>query len=397
MPINYNESGLSYNAPENYNGLSAPAPSTPASLQGVGHATDVLGCLDSGYTAVILSKEGIVLGEVPISNVDWSRVLDDFSECTIRIPLSGPDCEPCSIIKDVNPWHHEIALFRDGRYVWSGPVVNVVGGRLEATIIARDLLQLMEKRIIHEYICFSAACGKATADLSVIGKAIIDDAFAVDGHNYEVQTWSMTGLLGERQYTPGEQALNEFQELLRQGLDATVLGRRIIIGSTPFGLTQTLTSDDFLVDLEYEIDGLNMATRAITFGEGVVGVAKAPGSADNGNTPYYGLLEYVSLDRQELNTQILANEGAQALIDALYPAPVTLSTPTGARLSPNAPVTIDELVPGVMIPVIATDLCRQVSGQFILIRLEVSWDQQTQEESVSITLAAPNLVNSGES
>jgi hypothetical protein len=354
-----------------------------------------LGCT-AGYTAVIVAKDtGIPLGELSMSDLRFERELDAVSEASLRIPIGGSDCASCEVLQLINPWHHELILFRDGEYVWSGIVINIRANRDEAVLTARDLFQLLHYRIIHENHCFSTECGEDVADLTVLGQTIIDDAFQVDGHNYEIQIFNQVGLDGERLYEAGENALTALEEALRLGLDATVLGRKIILGAVPFGATAMLTDEDFQQGLEWEIDGLSTATRAITISKGFVGVATAPGADAAGVHPYYGLLEFVSLDRQELTTQQLANEGAQAIIDGAFPPPTILTAPTGARLSPNAPVTINELIPGVRIPVVATQLCRPIQGNFILLRLEVNWSREIQEEIVTLTMSSPSAANSG--
>lgn len=358
----------------------------------------VLGCA-TGYSILVVAKNGTPLGELPVSGVEWSRTLDDFSQATVTVPLTDPEC--CGILNQINSWHHELQLFRDGEYVWSGPIVNITGSRQKATLIARDLFALIERRIIHNQICFSPACAPIlpgnTADLSVIASAVIDDALIVDGHNYVIDA-TPSGYIGERLYQPGEAAWNSLQEIFRLGLDATVLGRKIVLGAAnglaPFGRTAGLSCDDFLGDLEFEQDGLSTATRAITIGTGVVGVAVAPGADANGEHPYYGLLEYVSLDRQELDTQALADQGAAAIIRAQFPPPTNLITPTGSQLSPNAPISINQLVPGTMTTIIADCLCRDVQADLVLLKLEVQWTSEG--EVVQVTYGSLGQTNNGE-
>lgn len=354
-----------------------------------------LGCAVQ-YDAVVQSKEGILLGSFPISSVKWGRKLDDISEAVIEVPLSGADCTPCDLVRQLGVWHHELFIFRDGEYVWSGPIVQLNVTRTVATITARDLFALLDKRLIHDTLCFAQACGKAAIDLTDIGAAIIEDAFDLDGHNFTIEKFNQTGLLGERQNLPGEHALDAFTEWLNLGLDATVLGRKIILGAVPFGQTATLTSADFLNDLEFEVDGLSTATFVLVKGKGLFGKAVALGADSFGVHPYYGLLEFEGNDRSELDTQALVDQGATAVLASHFPAPVTLVTPSGARLNPNAPVSIAELVPGVLIPVIATDLCLEVSGSYVLTELSVDWNVDTAEENVSITLGTAQSTNSGE-
>jgi hypothetical protein len=300
-----------------------------------------------------------------------------------------------------------LAIFRGGRLVWNGPVVNVRGDADQTVIIARDLFALMNQRLLHVNHCYDPGCNLpdgtpgSIADLTVIGKALVEDAFATDGHGYQIEVVSLApgvngGIGGSRLYIAGENAWTDaMQEALRLGLDATWLGKKLILGSVPWGRTQTLVSDDFQSLLEYEIDGLAFSTRVVTIGDGVVGVGKADGTDVNGEDRFFGLLESVSKDHIEFDTVAQADSGAKAIVDAQYPMPVTLSTPTGNQLAITAPVTIEELVPGVLIPVIATGVCRNsLSGSFILLELEVT--VTADGEAVAITLGSIQAANSGE-
>lgn len=367
-----------------------------------------LGCAQQ-YTVLLASKEGIPIGDLTAggnvaNSIEWSRKLDDFSEATVTVPLNA-DC--CGLIADAHVWHTEMQIFRDGVYVWSGPLVNIKASRTEATLYARDLMALLDKRIVHVPTCFAAACAGlgyagpgVASDLSDLGAYLIADGLIVDGHNFTIDA-TPTKILGQRLYRLGQDntTLNALQEIMQLGLDVTMLGRKFVIGNAnggaPFGTSAALTCDDFLGSMEFEEDGLNLATRAFVLGDnGIIGTAKVVGSDAVGQTPYYGLLELVDLNRGELNTQALADLAATAIITSHYPAPTNLITPNNAQLSVNAPITIGELVPGTFTPIIIDCLCRDVSATMVLIQVDVVWD--TDGEHVGVTYASLGSQNSGE-
>lgn len=357
----------------------------------------VLGCA-SQYDVMVVSKGGIPLGSLEPATVAWGRVLDDTSEATVVVNVN-PQC--ASILSKIHVWHYEIQLFRDSVYVWSGPIVQITGTRTTVTIVARDLFALLNERVIHNPICFATECSAsegtgAPADLTDIGIAIIKDALVVDGHGYSIVS-EPTGIFGQRLYQPGENALTCLQEALKLGLDATMLGPQFVLGAAngakPFGRTATLTCDDFLGDISFEEDGLSLATRAITLGTGYVGIAKSPGSDLNGVDPYYGLIEYVSVSRPELTTQALADSAAAALITSRWPAPTSLIMPAGSQLNVNAPVSIPELVPGVISTILADCLIRSVQADMVLVKLDVTWD--VTGEKVAVTYASLGSQNDG--
>lgn len=363
-----------------------------------------LGCAAS-YSVLVASKEGIVLGELTISQVTWGRKLDDFSEASVVIPLGDPDC--CGFLDQIHVWHHELQIFRDGIYVWSGPIVRISGTRTQVTIDARDLMALLDKRIIHVATCFALACAglgyagpEKASDLSDLGAFIIADGLIIDGHNFVIDA-TLTGILGERLYRLGQDntSLNALQEVMQLGLDVTMLGRKFVLGNAnggaPFGTSAALTCDDFLGSMEFEEDGLNLATRAFVLGDnGIIGSATAVGTDAFGESPYYGLLELIDLNRGELNTQAIADQAAAAIITSHYPAPTNLITPANSQLSVNAPITIPELVPGTFTPIIIDCLCRPVSAVMVLIEMQVVWD--TDGEHVGVTYASLGSQNSGE-
>lgn len=357
-----------------------------------------LGCVDD-YQIVIASKEGVVLGQFDPSTLSWGRVIDDISQATVVIPIVDSDC--CDLLGSIHTFHHEVQIFRGGVYVWSGIVTNINGGRQSVTIEAQDIAILLGERIIHDLICFSDMClptlPGAAGDLTDIGIAIINDALEDDGHGYEIQS-ELTGLLGERLYQPGENSWSDLQEALVLGLDFTVLGRKMILGAAnggaPFGQTETLTCDDFLGDIQVEEDGLGLATRVICVGNGVVGVATAPGTDINGLHPYYGLLEYVDTSQSNLTTQDQVDAAAARIMLSRFPAPQNLIIPAGSALAPTAPIDINSLVPGTFTTIIADCVCRPITSTQVLIKLDVSWGPAG--EVVQVTYGTLFSINASE-
>lgn len=345
----------------------------------------ILGCV-SQYDILVTSKTGVALGGLQPSSVVWGRKLDDTSEATIVVTVN-PDC--CDILSQIHVWHHVVQIFRDGVYVWSGPVVQITGDRTSVTLVAQDLFALLNQRLIHHVLTFSTP-----TDLTTIATALINDALEQDGHGYTIVS-QPSGVLGERVYQPGENALTDLKEVLGLGLDATMLGSQFVLGvangGKPFGKTATLTCDDFTGDISFTEDGLSLVTRAIVVGNGFIGTAKSPGSDAFGTDPYYGQLEYVSPSASYLTTQAEVDQAAMMIISSRYPAPTTLVLPSGAALSQNAPITIQELVPGVTTTIIADCLCRPATATMVLSQMDVTWDDTG--ETVAVTYVPVGSTN----
>src|SRR2546426_168480 len=90
-----------------------------------------LGCVNN-YSVFVTDKCGspkiCELTDLATS-IKWQRALDNISEAKIVISkpggtsLDSADC--CQCIADIEPWCHEIQIFRDNDFVWCGPVYEV--------------------------------------------------------------------------------------------------------------------------------------------------------------------------------------------------------------------------------------------------------------------------------
>ena len=82
------------------------------------------------------------------TSLSWSLKMNDVSSASVTIALNGLDDECCNCIATINPWEHELAIFRNGVEVWVGPVVNgtIDLAGLTATYEARDLSAWFDHR-----------------------------------------------------------------------------------------------------------------------------------------------------------------------------------------------------------------------------------------------------------
>jgi hypothetical protein len=346
----------------------------------------------------------------------WERVLDDYSEARLRFrPIQGSDC--CDKLKPkmdstgkllepgLWPWAHELALYRDGEFVWQGPVFSIDETVLpdETTdyiqITARDFLAWLDRRVIHKNISLS----KKAWDLSTIAEAIVRDAFAPDDPGLmPYLTVSLSGRTGKRTVAAWEaKSGDELREVARGGLDFTCVGRRIFIKSPKFDPTKatiTLTSRDFLSGIEIRVVGSEAATAGVAIGgvppTGSQAPAKAyypAGGPAAGTDPFFGLIEnWTQSESVDINLDFLKWIAKQKVIDG-YPPPLTLSIPAGSGLTPSSPVSIHHLVPSTYFTVRVAGTCRELVQHMRLSHVSVTWSA-SQAETVGVSFIPQDVL-----
>jgi hypothetical protein len=335
-----------------------------------------LGCADE-YAIAIMDREGRAqLGElVNASAASWGRLLDDTSEAVVTVPYQGPEC--CDLLADANPWCNELALYRDGLLVWQGPIETIDYGRDDTVITAKDVTAWLAHRVIKMLLDYSPT-GKGAADLVTIAEALVRHGLGQDDPAVEQYLLTrLSGISGERKYpADGSTVYDELAELARTGIDFTAIGRRIILaGEMPLGRLAQLADGHFAGELRVVKDGRQAASAATVVGKGVTGRAGGVGPC--------GLLETL-VSEQEILDQPSATAEAEAIVKA-GTFPVRLQVPDGSALVPEAPVGINELIPGIVVPVVSTETCFDLAADLRLQRLQVTFDAEAGER-VAVSL-----------
>ncbi|MFC1418741.1 hypothetical protein [Streptacidiphilus cavernicola] len=88
----------------------------------------------------------------------------------------------------------------------------------------------------------------------------------------------------------------------------------------------------------------------------------------------------VTREQNALTTAYLQQLARQAL-KGRYPVPASLRVTDGAALSPDAPVGIEQLMPGERFDVRVTDRCRPLVQSMRLTKLSVTWDTDNGEKA----------------
>lgn len=316
-------------------------------------------CTADAYQVVIRDRFGPQVAQVNFTQLDWDRRLDDVSEAVVQIPASE-----CKRIGAVQPWRHELSISRDNQEQWVGPVrvpIDCVSG---ITIKATDVLGWLQRRIIH------ALHDWAGMDVGSVQMAIelIQDGYAPDDPNVlQFLTGLGVGDIGGRTYLANSAyVIDALVDLAKGSLDFTTIGRRVIVmpEGHVLGKTAMLTCEHFQTDLCRSSDGDAYASRAVVTGVGVTGEA-------GGKDDYYGLVEVLK-DDQAIGRQATADANAAGLLSGRNRVPDLIQPPAGAGLSPDAPVCLSELVPGVTVPVAINCTCRGITQDQRLTGLKVS-------------------------
>lgn len=324
-------------------------------------------------------------GSIPVgaalepTSLSWGRVLDDTSDAQAVVDLASVDC--CDTLSQIRTWCNDMSLYRDGALVWQGPVTEIEYVGDTVTINAKDVTAWLARRVVHTAMDFTAA-GTGPLDLSLIAEALVRDAFLLDDPG--VLTYllvTLSGIPGERAYEVNQGYVgDELRELARTGIDFTAIGHRILLtGEGSLARLATLDDEHFAGPLRIVEDGLAATSRAIVLGEGIV--------AESGGIGPCGLLERL-IKEDSIKDMVSAQAEADSLVASGQPTPLYLEVPDGSQLTPDAPVGIAELVPGVTIPVASTQTCRDVSAVLRLTKLAVTYGAGG--ESVAVTLSAPN-------
>ncbi|MEW2568298.1 hypothetical protein [Streptomyces sp. NPDC047070] len=329
---------------------------------------------------MILDRTGGTITAADIlTEVEWTRVLDDISTGRVVINPNG-DC--CERLGQVRSWRHRLFITRDGKPVWDGPITNVDWRLGEIEIFAVDLLGWLDRRVPHNTKAF------ANADMAEIAEWLIDDGFFPDDPGHSVQIVANARVRGSRNYTKNiGQTGDHLRDLADSGLDYTAIGSTIVLLPEDHrAVVGRLTDADMPEGLVVAEDGAALATRWVVAGDDSGAILGEAGGID----PYYGLLEkYV--EQSNIPDVASATSAAAARLRTTGVAPVFIDT-REVTISPQAAVDIDKLVPGWCLDITSGETCRTVTQRLKIVGVQVSETGGSGDtpgaESVQVQVAA---------
>jgi hypothetical protein len=313
----------------------------------------------------------------PLSRVKWERRRDDISVGTVWIATVSPECAEVLGLAETN--RMELVIFRGKRRVWEGPVNRITYQGSSVEIEAKDMMYYVQRTIMrNEYDNRYPNVGSVLDRIERIMNAEMARKEALD---------PSTNLLPHVQYihvtTPGIHEAQTSSHTLpyeytvfqhidnyawRGGVDYTVVGRSILFFDVHerIGQTPMVTRDDFIGDPIITQYGAELSTYvAMTDGKGHWGEA-------GGIDPYYGEWEVLHQAYDENSGEPgeeppdppsvaeMTSQAIRSQKQGQRPA-LVVRIPDNTRLNPNGVLTVDDLTPGVWIPLTATLPGRTVS------------------------------------
>lgn len=326
-------------------------------------------------------------GEVkPIAHLQWTRKRDDIS--TALITTNGFGDDNGQLLREIRTWRHEIVIYRDGVRVWEGPIVRIEWDVDKVVIEAHDVMAYVYRRIMRRGYndSYRVVEGIQLGLHTVVYRArqIIMDALGRDDPNVLAY---LTALMFSddaktSRIVPAyiKSAWQEIDDLAATaGLDYTVMGRRIVLNDThrAVGRLAEMGDGDFSEPPKVTEYGMQAANEfAVTNNDGVYGIAtRLTYIAGVPVIPEEGMIEQIASSYGESSgvvsesmtaaqrAALVATLKAQAErnISHRWPAPVLVRIPDNATLFPEVNVSINELIPGVWIPLRAGKSLRTVT------------------------------------
>lgn len=315
--------------------------------------------------------------------------------------MHGQTAECCECIGNINPWEHEISIYRDGEEVWCGPVsgggISLSG--FTATFQAKDLSAWFDHRWVEVY---DSDQEFEEADASEVYRWLIAHAYYKDPWNMD---WDITDTLVpiDRVYPSFSQpdrwggtykgVGNELRDISKYGVDFTTI-RRMYLG----GDMQSSTNVEMVIYDKYwstlpdiQIVGSGMST-ALGVGGGGSGYYGYTDDqiwieSDAAAQEQFGLLQTFvpAPNLDDTDTTIQPNPITQQAYGLLQLKKQPYVYISGGSLSPDCPLNFNLLIPGKVFNVTMTQTCRAIEADYRLYQVDVNYDSGKEDVAIQLT------------
>lgn len=354
----------------------------------------------TGHEAYIYDRGGrerLPIELTDLSSVAWHRRRDAVGDANVRV-TAPESCEALrSTFGDIEAGRHELVIFRGNDRVWEGPIRRTTDHPDYLEVAAHDISAYVMATALTKK--WSNAYPNTTEVTTRLGEIL----------DYELRVWEeISAPANIREHVVIHHFPNEarttietlpfemtvgmhLQNLGRTGgIDWTVAGRALHIWdvSRPaMGQTRRLTDVDFDSRVIISSYGSDLALDAYVNGmDGKYGEAHV---TDPALRDYYGpwtmIFTNYNEEGTEAPTQAELNSQAKRNLSGRAPVPVEVRIPDNSTLYLSEDLTINDLIPGVRMPLVATLNSRQMSQ---LQKLDnVSVTETAAGEDIKITLA----------
>ncbi|MDX2917287.1 hypothetical protein [Streptomyces sp. NE06-03C] len=364
-----------------------------------------LGCPQE-YRAVVHWRGGARPFTSPavssLVEVGWNRTLNDTAEATVQIAKGQAGEECCGLLGLIEPYAHELTLYRDAELVWQGPVTRTVESRASFAVEAKDMTEWLARTVnltALRYVSANPADPMHRGPVQEIAQTIIrlnletgPFASAPDWPSmlaYIVRQDDPVATSFEKDGTDDASAwivplLQIFDdELVPRGLEYTTVGRSLVLGrpqTTGDPAQARLTLDHIAGDVQIIRDGASGATLVWVTNQTDQEITGTQFGVSGVVSQVYGRLDTLVRTQAEGLTAYDLWQMARASYNGRYPVPTSLSIPQGSSLAATAPVAMRQLVPGVRLDVSATGMCSSVTQPYRLSDVDVEWTEAAGEE-----------------
>lgn len=356
-----------------------------------------------------------------VASVEYARERDQLT--TAKVTLMGKSCEAqLSKLREIASHRHEIVMYRGNRRVWEGPIddVNWYSNRVE--ILAYDVAaypfnapltkdwpnedgggprymterveEILEYELTTNYVA-DMGIGGVPNLITIPRWETINPPANVLPYLDVRPSVGPQGILTRSDTMAFEMTIGEHLGNLAQGgLNFTTLGRRLIIwdSAQSLGRTRTVTDADFYGELRVIQAGSEHANIGHISAQRDPGDDVTPSGAGVGNAggpdDFYGvwtrLTTLASEEGASTPSQMELNTQARRVIAGRSPVPMEIRCPDGGiRLSDD--LTIDDLVPGTIMPVRATLNLIPVQQDQVIEKVKVT--ETSAGEVIAVTLS----------
>lgn len=337
----------------------------------------------------------------------WDRRRDETSEAQV-IVQGGACAAQAQLLRNIEPKRSEIVIFRGDQRVWEGPVTRVGWHSDWVEIAAKDVSDYIFARpLSKEWDNSNEATTEVTTRMQQILEYELANPFtylADDGVTQitvpaweavdppanvlpflEVHHWPNEARTSANT-TAFQMSVGEHLDNLARtgGIDYTVVGRALHIWdvSRPLGQLRTMTEADFMGEVIVTAYGTDFAAIAFTVAQD--GQYGGAGEASDYYGPWTKMFTVYDEDETDPPSQAELNSQARRNLVGRSPVPIEVRVPDNSSIRISPGLSLDLLVPGAHIPLLATLNARQISQMQKLHRVVVT--ETPEGENIQVTM-----------